>query len=228
MQQVSPVWHKENGHNEDMWAILSPGSEKSNHFLPPARKVGMLQKQFDKTRSRSLPPGRHEAAGSLLSHAQGQPAVGFEGERGDRQALIPARRESSLHMHVLQLEERLERGTQEVQELRLRNEHAYREAAQTRAQLQHIQQHVLELQSQRAVHELDSRNLVALRHTLHRFQQQLSAEVASTDAKGQLTAQEGRNSLNSLQGLVQQLHTSLMSEKASAERVSVCSRCCRT
>lgn len=213
-----------------MWAILSPGSghvSKSSQFQVPQHfpqlgkgKPGMLlgqQSQHDKSRSRSLPPGRQDPG---LLDPQVHPSDGFE---GDRDQLVPARKDPSLHTHVLHLEERLERGAQEVQALRLRNEHACREAAAAQSNLAHLQHQVHELQSRNAAHEQDSRSLAALRQALHQQQQHLSAELASTDAKGQLTAQEGRNAISILQGLIQQLQTSLSTEKVTAEQVCVCS-----
>lgn len=227
MKALSPVWKAK---PDEMWAILSPGSEhvvsSEQHFLPPARKAGMLQ-HFDKSRSRSLPPGRQDPAGAL---SQVQPTVGFEGERGDQAQLVPVRKESglagSLHAHVLHLEERLERGAQEVHELRLRNEHACREAASAKSHLHHVQHQVHELQTRNAAREQDSMSLAALRQALHMHQQHLSAELASTDVKGHLTAQEGRNATSNLQGLVQQLQSSLSTEKVTTDQVCALSQLC--
>ena len=214
-QALSSAWKAE---PDDMWAILSPGSghvsksTEPQHFPQLGKgKAGMLlgqHREHDKSRSRSLPPG-HQDSGSV--QPQVHPRVGLEGER------LPARNETSLHTHVLHLEDRLERGAQEVQALRLRNEHACREAASAQSNLAHLQHQVHDLQARNAAREQDSRSLAALRQALHQQQQHLSAELASTDAKGQ----EGRNAISILQGLVQQLQNSLSTEKVTVDQVCV-------
>jgi hypothetical protein len=221
MRQASPPIA-----NDEMWAILSPGSRANsgNSFLPPASKAGLRQQQYNNLRSRSLPPGLPKPAGSL-AQPRGEPAVGFEesGREEDRQVLMHHDTELK---HILNLEERLERGAQEVLQLRIRNEYACRETAALKSHLQHVQQQIFELQTRDASREQDSRYLAALRQTLDmQQQQQLSTLLASDDAKEQI-AQQGRNSIMMLRGLVQQLQSSLSTEKVTIDQVRDCSQRC--
>jgi hypothetical protein len=212
----------------DMWNILagadSPAlsTRRAGQLPRSLRPSSGSQEAMDKWRSRSLPPAAYDRTKQQMG-PQHEPGDGSTGD-----GLVPQRQwrgctpTDMIYKHVLRLEERLERGAREVQDLRVREEATAREAQASKSHIMHLQERMHELQLAVAAREQDSGSLGTLRQALQAFQHTAASEIAAADAKGQLIASEGRSAISLMHSAVQQLQSALSAEKAASEQARRC------
>lgn len=139
--------------------------------------------------------------------------------RDDRQD-VPV---EAFYRHILQLEDRLHTGAQEVAQLRLQNNTVHCEVAAAQGQIQLLTENLRNLEQAQAnsvaVRSHDSRSLAVLQHTLQAQHNSVMAEMSARDSKAQTTEQESKQVQSSLNSLLQQLQNSVASGHISVEQV---------
>eukprot|EP00892_Ulva_mutabilis_P012467 jgi/Ulvmu1/9593/UM054_0023.1 len=217
--------------NHDMFGILGEGEEGSQQdphrsFKTTAGRLsthvvkrGNSLEPLDKWRGRSSSvPAHWDSSQPLPSGTQPADLSASTVAREDRHAL-PA---EMMYGHILQLEERLAAGAQEVAQLRLQNSTVNREISAAQSQIQLLTEDMRSLQQAQtnslSVRAHDSQSLAVLQHTFQTQHNTLLADISATSSKAMTTQQESKQVQASLQALLQQLQASVASGKVSLEQ----------